>query len=340
MKRVIVLGGKGRFGRTIVEQLAQHGISAAVASRRSGADFCIDADNRASIQAAVRAGDLVIDAAGPFYSRSMALIESAMEIGFDVIDINDDLSYAERVLAAKERIDAAGIRVLSSASTVSAIAAAAIRQAGILSPVRMSGIIAPASRYTANVGTARSLLRSVGQPIQIWRDGRLQSALGWTDPRRFQLPPPIGRLEGRLFESADAVFLPRIWPSLSDVTMHVDANTPGVNTMLRVAARSPVARRFLASQARLGARFAKWLGKSAGGVGYEMEDNQGRIVRYAIVAAENSYLAAVAPVVLAVDAMWHNRFPHRGLVLPDRHVNPSKLAEYLERVGLSWRRFD
>ena len=41
------------------------------------------------------------------------------------------------------------------------------------------------------------------------------------------MPGPVGLVCGRLFETADAVYLPRIWPSLREVDMVVDPNTPG-----------------------------------------------------------------------------------------------------------------
>ena len=44
-----------------------------------------------------------------------------------MIDFNDDLHYAESVLAREKQIVDAGIRVLSSASTVSAFSAAVMQ---------------------------------------------------------------------------------------------------------------------------------------------------------------------------------------------------------------------
>jgi saccharopine dehydrogenase-like NADP-dependent oxidoreductase len=95
MKRVIVLGGLGHFGLTAADQLRSRGIPVQVASRSTAADLQIDANNPDSIRSVLRVDDLIIDAAGPFHARSTALLESAIEIGFDVIDINDDLQYAE-----------------------------------------------------------------------------------------------------------------------------------------------------------------------------------------------------------------------------------------------------
>jgi short subunit dehydrogenase-like uncharacterized protein len=170
---------------------------------------------------------LVTDTAGPFQHHSLTLVQTAIDVGFDVIDINDNLHYAEHILALEKQIAAAGIRVLSSASSVSAFSAAAVEQSGISEPVRITAFLAPASRHTANRGTALSLIESVGQPVRAFRDGRLQTLIGWSEQRRFAMPNLIGPIRGRLFESADAIDLPRIWHTLKTVEMFVDTNTLG-----------------------------------------------------------------------------------------------------------------
>jgi hypothetical protein len=149
------------------------------------------------------------------------------------------------------------------------------------------------------------------------------------------MPPPLGTVCGRLFESADALYLPRIWPMLRDVAMYVDANTPGVNTLLDWAARWPPLRRLLESQVRPATWFARLIGSSAGGIGYEIEGPAGRLARYALTSGQNSFITAVAPAVLAAQAITQDRFPHRGLVLPDRHVEPPQLFAFLRAKGIA-----
>jgi hypothetical protein len=266
-------------------------------------------------------------------------METAIDIGFDVIDLNDDLGYAESILALAPRINAAGIRMLTSASSVSAVAAAAIRHSGIDQPRRVTSFLAPASRHTANSGAAASLLRSVGRPVRVLRDGRLQQLVGWIELRTFPMPHPLGTLQARLFESADSIHLPRVWPSLRNVSMYVDTNTFGVNTLLRLAAHSEFLRRFLEQNAHLGTRVARVLGSHVGGLGYEIEDAAGDVARYAMVGDKNSYIAAVAPAVLAVQAIAENRFSHSGLVLPDRYVEPHELFAYLRSHNVYVQRF-
>jgi hypothetical protein len=335
VKRVIVLGGLGLFGRTAAAELRRLGMSVLIASRGPNAELQLDANDRTSIRAKLRPDDLVLDAAGPFRQRSMILMEAAIEIGFDIVDINDDLTYAEQVIALETRIADARIRVLSSASSVSAVAAAVIRRSGVVAPKRVTTFLAPAARHTANSGAALSLLGSVGRPIRIYRDGHQQSARGWSESRQFKMPVPVELINGWLFESADAVYLPRIWPSLREVIMFVDTNTRFGNTMMCLAAQQPVIRRILERHVRLGTWLARKLGSRAGGIGYEIEDADHRILRWAITSSDNSYVVAVAPAVLAVRAIWEQRFPHYGLVPPDRHVEPDELCEFFQANGIT-----
>jgi hypothetical protein len=237
------------------------------------------------------------------------------------------------------RIEDAGIRMLSSASTVSAIASAIVRQTGIAAPVRVSGILAPAARHTANVGAALSLLRSVGRPISIWRYGRWQSVLGWTEPRRFGMPPPVGPVTGRLFETADAVWLPRIWPTLREVDVSVDARTPGANLLLGLAGKSNWLHRLLERQVHWGAWICRKLATTAGGVGYETENSRGDMRRFALVSKRSSYLTAIAPAVMAAQAIVEGRYPGHGLITPERHVEPESLFKYLDAQGIQLRSF-
>lgn len=335
MKRIVVVGGLGLFGRTVISELATLGLTAIVCSRRGEADLRMDANDAASIQQALRADDLVVDAAGPFHTRSTALINQAIEMKFDVVDINDDLRYAESVLELAPEIAAAGIRVVSSSSSVSAIAAAVVAHSGIAMPRRVTSFLAPASRHTANPGTAASLWRTIGRPVRVWSDGRLETHVGWSETRNFAMPRPLGKIRGHLFESADAIYLPKIWPMLRDVRMYVDSNTFGANTVLQMASYSEPLRELAESKVHIGAWLARKLGSSAGGIGYEIEGSDGRIARHAIVSASNSFVAAVAPAVLAARAIAKKEFGERGLVLPHRHVSPADLFGFLAERGIT-----
>jgi hypothetical protein len=154
------------------------------------------------------------------------------------------------------------------------------------------------------------------------------------------MPEPVGSICGQLYESADSVYLPKIWPTLQNVIMYVDTNTFGMNTILRLASRSSVARGILRRGVRLGTALARWIGASAGGVGYGIEDATGIVACYAITATENSFLTAVAPAVLAAKSMVEDTFRERGLIMPDRYVEPTELFAYLKAAGIAVQKMD
>ena len=225
VRRVVVLGGTGFFGRAVAGRLGALGLKSITASRRAGAGIRIDAESRASLKSTLRPFDVVVDAAGPFQSRGTALVEAAIETGFDVIDLSDSLGYAEKVADLRLRIEAAGIRVLTSCSSVSTLSALAIRLSGFEDPARLSVFLLPAARFTANRGTSRSLLRSVGAPIRVRRDGRLVERAGWSESRTFEMPRG-GRARGFLCECSDGLLLPPVWPGLWRVDFYVRSGVP------------------------------------------------------------------------------------------------------------------
>ena len=330
----MVLGGLGFFGAAAVKLLKAEGIAAVRASRRAAADVQVDVEKSASLQAALRAGDVVIDTVGPFQERTTALVAAALEIGFDVIDISDSLAYTQKVYGLQQRIEASGIRVLTACSSLSAVSAAMVRLSGVAEPVRVTEVLAPATRYTANPGSGGSLLRSVGRPIRVLREGRLATETGWSEACKFRLPSPIGTVRGYLCESPDAVTLPRIWPSVRTVEFYVDSRTPGYNAVFALAARWRPVRRLVIRLQPAGLALARLLGARTGCLAFEIEGADGRVVHCALVGGEQGYLTPIVPAVLAARSIAEGRFEVRGLVPPDRHVEPAALLDYLGSLGI------
>jgi hypothetical protein len=330
----VVLGGLGFFGGAAAGLLRSKGAKPVLASRRPQAQLRVDAEDPASIRAALRPGDVVLDAAGPFQRRTTTLVEAAVEIGFDVVDLSEDLSFAERVLALRARIEHAGVRVLTACSSVSAISAAAVRRSRIAAPIRVDVFLAPASRFTARPATGAALLASVGKPIRVWRDGCLADAVGWSESRVFPFPPPVGRVRGWLMESADALLLPAAWPSIRTVGFWVDTHAPGTNALFAAAARRPLLRRLLERGQPLGLALARRFGARASTLSFEITGAQGPSVRIALAARERGYLAPVVPAVLAARSIAEGRFEPRGLVPVDRQVDPDEAFRELRSLGL------
>ena len=338
MRRIVVLGGLGFFGAVAVERLRADGAAPLTASRRAGADLQVDVEDRRSLRAALRQGDVVIDTVGPYQDRTSALVEAALEIGFDLIDIADSLAYVTRLYDLQPQIEARGIRVLTACSSVSAVSAALVRWSGLADPVRVTGFLAPATHYAANPAGGGSLLRSVGRPIRVWRDGRLVTRVGWREARTIQVPAPIGSVRGRLYETANSVTLPRIWPGLRTVDFYVDSRVPGLNAVFNLAARSPALRSLIERLQGPGLALARSLGSRAGCLAFEIEAHDNRVVRWALIASDRGYFTPIVPAVLAARTIAEGGFEPCGLVPPDQHIEPGKLIDYLRSLGIDTMR--
>jgi hypothetical protein len=304
-----------------------------IVAGRSG-EMRVDVEDPRSLRAVLHAGDVIVDAAGPYQSRTTALALAAMEIGADVIDLSEGIEFAKAVVRLDGPARDRDVAILSSCSAVSSVAAVLVRISGVERPRRVSALVAPASRATANPGTVRALLRSIGRPVEVRRNGAPHVATGWRETRRFELPPRRGHLVG----SALPVTLPEIWPGLRDVDCWTDTGTPGANAVLSVASLSGALRALAEALMPLGQLAARLLGATRGAFAVEIEDDGGRIERLALTSTRRSYLIAAAPAALAARALAEGRFTERGVVRADRHVAADELLAYVQGLGIELQR--
>ena len=315
MKRVVVIGGTGFFGHLIVERLSAAGLKPIVASR-SGGEMRIDANNAQDLRSNLKTRDLVIDAAGPFQKRSLALIEAARTMGFDVIDLSDSADYTSMIYNARTPIQAAGIRVLTACSSLSAVSAAALKSLSVKEPRRLSAYLVPAIRHTATAATLESMLDSMAR-----------------GSRTLRFPRPLGTRSGVLVKSVDAVTLPKVFPSLDSAELVVDLRFPGMNSMLAAARRFPFARRLLDRYRNKAIALAQTIGTTHGVLAYEIASKSG--YKYRIFTGEKSYMLAVLPAIQAALAIAEGKFVSRGVVPPTEQVDAERLFDAARKEGIT-----
>ena len=310
LRRVVVIGA-GFFGGVVARRLAEVGVNAVVASRTRG-DIRVDVEDRVALARALDANDVVVDTAGPFQSRSTALVETAIERGCDVVDLSDARVYAEAVLALHDRALANGVRILTSCSAIATVAASVIRASGAVSPDACDLFLAPASAETGNPATVRAFLASVD----------------WSRSRHF----PSGGRRGHRVESAATVLLPRSWPSLRRVEFWVDPNAPFAATSLALASRLRLTRP-LEAVAPLSARL---LGRRDGIFVVAVSGHGGDHVT-TLSAPHGSYLVAAEPAVFAAESLARGVELSPGVVPADAQVDPAALFARLRSLGVDVR---
>jgi hypothetical protein len=304
LRRVLVLGARGFFGRHAVRLLRAGGI-AAVPIARGDADI----EDRSALRSVVQPNDVILDTVGPFQMRTHALLDVALERQADLVDLSDSAAYARSVGERHAEVAARGSAVLTGCSAISAVVATLVRASDVGQPARVDAWLAPASRDTANVATARSFLASVR----------------WSAMRACEFAP----VRGLRVESGLSVQLPAVWPGLEETAFWVDPHTRGAVLLLALASRSSVARRAMAALVPLGVRLARLAGSREGIFAVRVEGSAG-VARWILRAPRESFLLALGPATIAVRRLAAGDRGPRGVVPADQHVSQDALMHFLE----------
>jgi hypothetical protein len=324
--KILVVGGTGYFGRLIVDDLRRHTqYEVVVGSRHTGTDIC----DPASLEAALSGVAVAICAAGPFQRLPVTLAELCLRRGIHYIDIADDRGFVRKVrsLVAHAGDHDSLPAICSGWSTVSALSGALVKiaAAGV---ARIDSIyihMAPGNRGARNPATIESLLHSVGKSLNVFRGGRWETARGWSSPRVFSFPPPVGAREGYLVDVPDLELFPDLFRA-GTVEFRAGAEFKFLNRAVS----------FLggwSQRARIVQRAAAVLsliGHDWGAIGVEVIGSASR--RACVVAAsEGPRIAAMPAAVMTNLLLSGSRFS--GLVSHADWLTRDRLAAECERRG-------
>ena len=235
MSRILTLGGYGGFGSRISERLAESGHEVLVAGRslERAQSFCaerpkltpiaLDRDNIAAALTEHRPA-LVVDAAGPFQGADFAVAQACIEVGVHYLDIADARDFVCRIAELDATARAAGVAVISGASSVPALSGAVARRLakGIDRVTAVEIAISASNQATAGASVAAAMLSYAGKPIALWRGQTWRKGFGWQDLRRetFEVAGSVP-LRGRLVALCDVPdldLLPERLPGAPAVT--------------------------------------------------------------------------------------------------------------------------
>lgn len=200
MKRVVLIGATGVFGRRLARHLARmDGIDLVLTSRSAGkaealaqeltaeasipvSGAGLDRDRELVASLAALQPWLVIDASGPFQQQGYEVPTAALLLGAHVVDLADARGYIagygpQLDALAKER----GLVALAGASSTPALSAAAARELSV-GWERLDSIdiaITPGGRSEVGPSVIAAILSYAGKPVPVWREGELQAIPAW-----------------------------------------------------------------------------------------------------------------------------------------------------------------
>jgi hypothetical protein len=241
--RLLIVGGYGSFGGRIVELLDNEPrltIIVAGRSMKRAQEYCagrkslqaelvpaaFDRDGELTQELARLKPDVVVDASGPFQAYGEGqyrLVEATIAQGAHYLDLADSADFVMGISVFDQRARAAGLCVLSGASSFPALSAAAVRHLvnGMTHIDSVRGGLAPSPFADLGLNVMRAIASYAGQPIEVRRNGAHATGYPATEQMRFTIAPPGGvPLRRRLFslvEVPDLRALNELWPEARDI---------------------------------------------------------------------------------------------------------------------------
>lgn len=336
-KRVLVIGGTGYFGRLIVDDLHRYtDCEPVIASRRPFhpdrfETVVADLANPASVETALSGIAVAICAAGPFQRLPATLAELCIRRGIHYIDVADDRNFVRKVRSlAMGRVEQLPA-ICSGWSTVSALS-------GLLVAIGASGMnrldsvyihMAPGNRGARNAATIESLLHSVGQTFSVWRDGRRQTVRGWSEPRDFRFPAPVGNRRGYLVDVPDHELFPNLFHSRT-VEFRAGAELKLLNAALSLLSRRKTSWASCSGAFQRIAAWCSFLGHDSGAIGVEVTGPAKR--RVSLVALKEGQRIAAMPASIMTRLLLSGS-KHQGLVSHANWLTCEELRAESERRG-------
>jgi len=359
--RILIVGASGYFGSLLVEDLLRHtdahawvgtrrrgGMEKLV--RRLGPDVaqrltpCVcDLTQPASVEAVVPQAHVAVCAAGPYQGLPLTLLESCVKHGVPYIDLADDRGFFVNARDWVRRQD--GTRLPALCIGWSAVPALS----GVLARMAIEGMdrvdalfvqIAPGNRFPRSKGTVASLLATLGKSCRLWREGEWREVRGWSEPRTFHFPLPVGPRRGYLVDVPDHEIFPALF--------HARRVEFRVGSELAVFNHGASALAWLSR--RLAIQWDPWagwlapamgvlgfLGHDWGAVGVEVSGSRaGLPVRRqaCVVAGSSGQRIPVMPAAVMAGRLLSGGFAEGGLVAVDGWLSRAEIASECAKRGL------
>lgn len=342
---VFVLGAYGYFGRLLVRDLLEmtqlprisavgrHPVKLrqmAARLRSHGDRFHVevaDLRNLSRLGEFLHPGDVVVDCAGPFQKRDLAVLGLCVERRCHFIDIADAREYLRAVYDQRSKLVGASSVILSGLSVLPGLVVLLARRAAALMD-RVESVLtwlAPGNRGPREYGTVYSLIHSLGEPLEVLSGGRRREALPWSEPRSVRFPDPIRLRTGYLAVGVDTDILPVYFPGLRTAEFRIAAELDLLNRATGLLApmvrRAPGVFQAAVPLLRTGMAAFGCLGTEAGGV---------------LVRVEGSHLGARKTAVLSV--VREKRSPVIAIVLAS--LAAQKIAQRAWKIPWAWTPLD
>ncbi len=250
IKRILVLGAYGNFGRHIIAGLAgekdmqliiagrcQQKCEALLASYRDVPNpplvEVFDIHHKLIEKLKTIKPDIVVNTCGPFQAQDYFVSEACIEYGCHYVDLADGREFVCNIRQLNQKAQQKKVSIISGASSVPCLTAAVVdhylKEFSVLEAV--DGGIATSQRINVGLATTRGTFSYAGKPIEMLKEAKQQKVYGWQGIKR-RVYPILGSRYLSYCDIPDLQLFPERYPDLKTYEFRAGLEVPFVHWTL------------------------------------------------------------------------------------------------------------
>lgn len=231
--KVLIIGGRGRIGSSVAQDLLTHTQAKITITGRSPAIekalslalggrvqfLVLDLAEFDKLRQAIAQSNLVIHCAGPFHYRDTNVLQICIEQGVNYIDVSDHRSYTIKALSYDEQAAAAGVTAIINTGIFPGISNSMVRQCveQFEKPDKIHLSYLVSGSGGAGVTVMRTTFLGLQHPFEAWINNKWQLVKPYTDRETINFSSPYGRSGVYWFDMPETFTLPQSFPSVKTV---------------------------------------------------------------------------------------------------------------------------
>lgn len=249
VKRVLIIGGYGNFGRFIAKRLApENNIQLIIAGRHiqkaktladtlgatNPAEYAkLDIYCQLNESLSQLKPDIVIHTSGPYQQQGYHVAKACIDYGCHYIDLSDARDFVSGISVLHTDATAKKVLICSGASSVPCLANAIINhhQDGFAKITDLDYAIATAQLTNLGLATTSAGLSYAGKPFSTLRNGKQEMIYGWQNLRKRKFWGLGNRLLGNC-DIPDLAIFPKRYPTLTTIRFQAGLELTFLHLML------------------------------------------------------------------------------------------------------------
>lgn len=238
--KVLILGGNGRIGGSVAQDIATNTDSEVIVTGRSTANkirdiqsnhqpnhklnpqlrfLSLDLANIDKLASEIAKSNLVVHCAGPFHHRDTKVLELCIKQGVNYLDVSDHRSYTIRALEHHEDAVNANVTAIVNTGIFPGISNSMVRQCveQFDEPEKIHLSYVVSGSGGAGVTVMRTTFLGLQNSFEAWIDGNWKIIQPYTDRETIDFPSPYGPNGVYWYDMPETYTLPKSFPGVSSV---------------------------------------------------------------------------------------------------------------------------